>query len=94
MAGGSQQVQFRLLMGVLRIEKREPFLVFIELACFQITDAGATLLKLRLQHLQILLRQLELQASYFSIHVHSPGLAGLVTNVERHLGSLVLYLHL
>src|SRR3984893_809779 len=94
LTGGSQQIQFRLLVGVFRIEKRQPFLVFIELACFQITNAGAALLKLGLQHLQILLCQFELQASYFSIHVHFPGLAGLVTNVERDLGSLVLYLHL
>src|SRR2546428_369924 len=93
LARGPQQIEFSLLAREICIKEGEPFLIFVKLRHFQIANAGAALLKLRLQHLQILLCQFELQARYLATRIPFPGLAGLMTHIQRDLRSLALHLH-
>src|ERR1700730_1310837 len=63
--GGLQQVELRLLALEIRIEVGHPLITFFETGFFDLTHVDSAFGELRLENGDILLRQLQLEASYF-----------------------------
>src|ERR1700676_2332947 len=65
LAGGLQQVKLRLLALEIRIEVGHPLVTFFETGFFDLAHVDSAFGELRLEYGDVLLRELQLETSYF-----------------------------
>src|SRR5207245_2204029 len=53
LAGGAEQLELGLLAFVFGVEERQPLVAFLEASFFHVAQAGASLLELRLDHVEV-----------------------------------------
>src|SRR5258706_14579756 len=81
----TKQFKLRLLARIVRVEEREPFIIFVEVRRFQVFQGAASLIELHLQNAQTFLRELQLEACHISRKIGFAYLSRLAANFERKL---------
>src|SRR5579864_4417183 len=81
LAGGLKKRELPLLTGKFGVEEGHPFVVFFEASLLDVSQRGAAFVQFRLQDLERLLGELQIEARHFVSGIEFANIAGLLQHV-------------